>query len=142
MASYLRGKIETRDRTGPRARLAALAAEVRGMGECPADTLLAHCAVELATDAAAALRALESCLANSPVIDHPGWRRFLEDFRAQAQAALVAPRTSAGDDVVRWLPSFQEAAVSFAEALECWIPIREASARIAQGLLAAPGMTP
>jgi hypothetical protein len=142
LSRYLRGKIDTRNYIRVESRLAALAGEIRALGECPPDTLLALCDVELANDCAAVLDAADSRLAASRALRHPGWQSLLEQTVAQAQAALAASARAENGTAPRWLADAQEGAIALSEALASWASVRDHSASITARMIAAGDLLP
>ncbi len=150
LSRYLRGKIDTRNNTRVESRLAALAAEIRGLGESSADTLLALCDVELANDCAGTLATVESRLATSRALNHPGWQSFLEKTAVQAQAALTASIANTSDPSPHgpphgpphWLPAAREAAIALSEALASWSVIRDCSALLTADMINSGNLLP
>jgi len=141
LANYLRERIDVRSGGSPASRLTALAAEIRALGECPADTLLAQVALELARSGASSMAALEKLLADDANARHPAWRAMAQRNYAQAREALLAPATPPGDPP-DWVAPVQAAALEFAQALQAWPRIREQAATIAASLLETGSLQP
>jgi hypothetical protein len=142
LSRYLRGKIDTRTHFSVESRLAALAAEIRALGECSPDTLLAQCDVELANDSASLLASAQSRLAAAGALHHPGWEAFLQQTAAQAQAALAPDVAAASSVVPQWMATAQEAAIELSEALASWSLIRDHSALITAAMITAGDLQP
>jgi hypothetical protein len=136
LANYLISRIEMRGCGTAESRLSALAAEVRGLAEWPADTLLAQVELELAKDCAIGITLMESLLADAASERHPAWKAFLEGHVAQFREALMAAGRPAGAQP-DWVAPARAAAVEFAAALAAWSRIRQCSASVAAGLLDA-----
>lgn len=141
LANYLCGKIDTRGCGSPNSRLSALAADIRGLGECPAETLLSQARLELTRSCAASVTALERLLADAQNRRHPAWQAFIEQYAAQAQQALLATDATDGEPP-SWVAPVQRAAVEFAEALEAWPRIREQSALATERMLDSGALLP
>lgn len=140
LANYLRERIDTRGCGTPESRLSALAAEIRGLGECAADTLRSSAELELAKSCASSAGALERLLAEGDS-RHPAWRAYLQRSAGQAREALLAPDAVAGGPP-DWVGPVQDAAIAFAGALESWPRIREQGAIIAASLLDSDALLP
>jgi len=142
LSCHLRAKIDTRNNASAESRLAALAAEIRGLGECSADTLFALCDIGLANDCAAILRALEPHLEESRTLSHPAWQSFLKKNSAEAQAALTSASAFDSGHPPHWITAAQEAAIALAEALEAWPVIRNRSAMLTADMIASGDLLP
>jgi hypothetical protein len=142
LASYLREKIDTRACASVDARLAALAAEFRGLGECSAEALLNRCEYELTKDCAAGTKALESRLAKFRAHAHPGWQAFLARLMSQAQTALGSASVFENGRPPGWLGAAQDAAIAFSEVLESWQAIRDCSVGIVADMVDSQSLLP
>ena len=142
LSTYLRGRIDTRPDISAESRLAALAAELRALAECPTGTLLAHCEVELAADCVALMDTLRARLTAARSLQHSGWQTLLEQTAAQTQAALTTYSATANTDVPPWLPAAREALRASSDALAAWPAIREHSAMITADMIAGGALRP
>ncbi len=142
LAAYLRGKIDIHNQASVECRLAALAGEIRAMGECPGAAVLSGCEVELAISRATVVRTLEGCLAADRHTTHHGWQHFIKGYLTEAQAALTAPSTFENGALPEWMGSAQDAALAFADALHAWPLIRSHSIDIAARLIASRKLLP
>lgn len=142
LAGYLRSRIDTRNFGSVESRLAALAAEFRGLGECADDTLLAHLEFELTGRCAETLKMLETRATESRDINHPGWQVFLKKFASETRSALMASSAFEDGNLPNSMSLVQDAAIEFSEALESWQTIRECSATIAEELISSGKLLP
>ncbi len=142
LAGYLRGKIDIHNLASVESRLAALAGDIRALGEYPGDAFLADCEIQLANNCAAVIRTLEVCMSKDKRTSHAGWQQFLNSFITEAQAALMAPSKFEGGALPDWARAAQDAAVEFGEALASWQAIRAHSVTIAARMIAAKELLP
>lgn len=146
-ARYLTERIDYKDATNPAQRLRHLAADARRVANRSDENLLLDYRTELARGHADQLRALNQQLQRSKDLPSNNWQGYLQRGMEEMQQVLVNPRSptqlggiAEGASEAEVLDRFRELARGWADALDGWGEIREASVGLVRGLMDAKKM--
>ncbi|MEQ8515851.1 MAG: hypothetical protein RIC38_09635 [Chromatocurvus sp.] len=141
-ARYLTERIDYKDATNPAQRLRHLAADARRVANRSDDDLLLDYRHELARGHADQLRMLNQQLQRSSDLPSNNWQGYLKRGVEEMQQVLVNPRSPTqlkgipeGTPEAEVLAEFRELARGWADALDAWVAVREASVDVIRGLV-------
>ncbi|TCO69875.1 hypothetical protein [Chromatocurvus halotolerans] len=141
-ARYLTERIDYKDATNPAQRLRHLAADARRVANRSNDDLLLDYRTELARGHADQLRALNQQFQRSRDLPSNNWQGYLQRGMEEMQQVLVNPRSptqlkgiAEGTSEAEVLARFRELARGWADALDGWVAVREASVTVVRELV-------
>jgi len=141
-ARYLTEHIDYKDATDPAQRLRHLAQDARRMANRSDDDLLLDYRTELARGHSDQLRMLNQQLQRSRDLPSGNWQGYLQRGMEEMQQVLVNPRSPTqlkgvpeGTSEAEVLEEFRELARGWADALDGWVDLREASVDVVRGLV-------
>jgi len=141
-ARYLTEHIDYKDATDPAQRLRHLAQDARRMANRSDEDLLLDYRTELARGHADQLRMLNQQLQRSADLPSGNWQGYLKRGMEEMQQVLVNPRSPTqlkgvpeGTTEAEVLAEFRVLARGWADALEGWVAVREASVEVVRELV-------
>ena len=142
-ARYLTERIDYKDATDPAQRLHYLAQDARRVANRSNEDLLLDYRSELARGHSDQLRVLNQQLQRSKDLPSANWQGYLKRGVEEMQQVLVNPRSPTqlkgipeGTGEAEVLAQFRELARGWADALEGWASVREASVEVVRSLVA------
>jgi hypothetical protein len=141
-ARYLTKHIDYKDATDPGQRLRYLAQDARRMANRSDDDLLLDYRTELARGHSDQVRMLNQQFERARDLPSANWQGYLQRGMEEMQGVLLAPRSptqmkgiQAGTTEAEVVEKFRALARGWADALEGWAAVREASVGVTRELL-------